>query len=62
MLGVFGYSSHSIAVKSYCEGCILVSLLDPLFLNRKEGFVLIKEFSVTGFCKGNSEGLFALVP
>lgn len=53
---------HLSAVKSYCEGRILASLPDSLFLNREEGFVLIKEHSVPGFCKGNFAGLFALVP
>lgn len=60
--GDFWLFLSQIAVKSCCEGSILAKVPDSLTLNREEGFVLIKEHSVPAFCKGNFEGLAALVP
>lgn len=51
--GDFWLFLSQIAVKSCCGGSILAKVADSLTLSREEGFVLIKEHSVPGFCKGN---------
>lgn len=56
-VGDFWQLISQIAVKSYCEWSILARGPDSLFLNREEGFVLLKEHSVLCFCEGNFEGL-----
>lgn len=61
-VGDFWQFISQIVVKSSCEGCILASLPDSLFLMREEGFVLIKEHSVPRFWKENFEGLLDLMP